>query len=465
MLNYTVNRRSIPIVNDGIKKPGDDKGKKYLKRIIISGLFSILFLYIIIYTLPKTILSTSSLLEHSVTAALIIFLVVLLFRYFSTLFFAYLYLNKYTFKHAVNYHPFISIIIPVFNEEKMIKNSISSLLGLNYENYEIIIVNDGSTDKTKDETEKFVGLHKGKFNEIKISLINKPHGGKSTALNAGIRYSQAEIVVCMDGDSMLSPNSLKYAVRHFVDPRIGAVAGNVKVFNRGKFLTDLQALEYLEGLNLVRNAQSFFKLVNIIPGPIGIFRREVILNAGFYSNDTFAEDADLTLKILSKKWKVCYEPNSISYTEAPEKLQQLLRQRYRWTRGILQSIKKQKKILLNPLISFGNTIILWTMFYEALIWPIMNITANLFFITVALAFGYTSLIFFWWAALAFLDLVIAIYCIAAEKEEFRIVAYALIYRIFFILIIDVCKTFSTIEEFLGFKMTWKKLDRIGTAKI
>jgi len=142
----------------------------------------------------------------------------------------------------------------------------------------------------------------------------------------------------------------------------------------------------------------------------------------------------------------------------------LLKQRYRWTRGILQSIRKHKKLMFDPSINFGDTFILWTMFYEALIWPTMNIAANLFFIVAALAFGFSNLIFFWWAGLAILDLVTALYCIAAEKEEYRLVGYSIIYRMFFILIIDICKAMSTIEEFLGIRMTWGKLERVGAAK-
>ena len=120
--------------------------------------------------------------------------------------------------------------------------------------------------------------------------------------------------------------------------------------------------------------------------------------------------------------------------------------------------------MFNPTINFGDTFILWTMFYEALIWPAMNIAANLFFIIAAMFFGLTSLIFFWWAGLAFLDLVTALYCVAVEKEEFRLVSYSLIYRMFFILMIDVSKLMSTIEEFLGIRMTWGKLERVGSSR-
>ena len=444
-------------------RDGNKKGK-LLRQILISGLLSLILVFIIIYTLPLTVLSYDSLIEYALVDALVIFLFVLLIRYFGILILAYLYLNQYTFKPTKEFFPFVSIIVPVYNEEKIVADSVKSLLDLNYSNYEIIIVNDGSTDKTKGVAEQLVGYQKGRYSDIKISLIDKPNGGKSKALNAGILFSKAEFVLCMDGDSQLTPDSLKLAVRHFVDPEIGAVAGNVKVLNRGKFFTDLQALEYIEGLNMARSAQSFISLVNIIPGPIGLFRKKAIEGAGYYSSDTFAEDADLTLNILASGWKIYYEPNSVSFTEAPVKLQQLMKQRYRWTRGILQSIRKHKKLLLNPTINFGDTFILWTMFYEALIWPTMNIAANLFFMIAAIVFGFTSLILFWWAGLALLDLITALYCVTVEKEEFRLVWYAIIYRMFFILVIDVCKAMSTIEEFLGIRMSWGKLERVGIAK-
>jgi biofilm PGA synthesis N-glycosyltransferase PgaC len=154
----------------------------------------------------------------------------------------------------------------------------------------------------------------------------------------------------------------------------------------------LQALEYVEGLNLPRSAQGQLQQVNIIPGPIGIFRKSALRDAGFYSSDTYAEDADITLKILASGWKINYEPNAIALTEAPETLYALLKQRYRWTRGILQAIRKHRQHIYNPTLNFTNTIVLWSMFYEALIWPAMNIFANLFFIIVALVYGMSSLI-------------------------------------------------------------------------
>lgn len=460
-IKQKIEKLQVVLDNREIKPPHRNEGSEKLRTIIITGVLSLVLILIILFTLPLTVLSWSGLFVYSSIVSLVIFLFVLMFRYFSILVLAYLYITKYTVEEKDGYYPFVSIIVPVYNEGKVLADSISSLLDLDYPNYEILIVNDGSKDNTAEVAETLVGYRQGRTSLVKVSLINKPNGGKSKALNAGIQYSEADFVLCMDGDSQLSENTLKMGLRHFIDPEVGAVAGNVKIENRKKFLTDLQALEYIEGLNLARSAQGYIRMVNIIPGPIGIFRKKALRDAGFYSSDTFAEDADMTLKILAKGWKIQYEPNCIAYTEAPVKLHQLLKQRYRWTRGILQAIRKHKKHIFNPTLNFNNTLILWTMFYEALIWPAMNIFANIFFIIVALLYGMSSLIFFWWLGIMVLDLMAAIYCIAAEKEEFRLVPYALIYRLVFIVFIDVTKAMATIEEFLGIKMDWGKLERVG----
>ncbi len=457
-----IEKLQIAIDNREVMPPKRDIAREKIRVILITGILSLLLIGVIFYTLPKTILSFNGLVVYASIVALVIFLFVLLFRYFSILVMAYLYITKYAVEETKEYYPFVSILVPVYNEGKVLNKSIDSLLELDYPNYEIIVINDGSTDDTAIVGEQRVGYQQGRNSLVKVSLINKPNGGKAKALNAGIQYSEADFVLCMDGDSQLSSNTLKMGIRHFTDPSVGAVAGNVKVENRKKILTDLQALEYIEGLNMPRSAQGFVRSVNIIPGPIGIFRKAALRDAGYYSSDTFAEDADITLKILAKHWKIAYEPNAVAITEAPEKLHDLLKQRYRWTRGILQAIRKHKKHIYNPTINFNNTLILWAMFYEALIWPTMNILSNLFFIFVALFYDMSALVFFWWFGILILDMMAAVYCVAAEKEEFRLVPYSLFYRVVFILLIDITKAMATVEEFLGIEMTWGKLERKGS---
>src|SRR5688572_22498692 len=251
------------------------------------------------------------------------------------------------------FEPPVTIIVPAYNEGAVIEGALRSLLALDYPSYEVLVVDDGST-----------------------RVVSKANNGKASALNAGISLARHPFVLCMDGDSRLSRDTLKAALRHFRDPNVGAVAGNVKVVNRRNLWTRLQALEYIEGLNMARRAQAFVRTVNIIPGPIGIFRRDVLQQLGGYEVDTYAEDADLTLKILTAGWQIKYEERAIAYTEAPEGLLDLLKQRYRWTRGILQALGKRKAWLFAPKGGAGVWISLNTMFFEAVIWPTVNVLGN-----------------------------------------------------------------------------------------
>jgi cellulose synthase/poly-beta-1,6-N-acetylglucosamine synthase-like glycosyltransferase len=225
--------------------------------------------------------------------------------------------------------------------------------------------------------------------------------------------------------------------------------------------TCLQALEYLEGLNMARRAQGFLRVVNIIPGPIGVFRRRALLGVGGYDVDTFAEDADLTLKLLTAGWHVAYEERAIAYTEAPERFIDLVKQRYRWTRGILQSLRKRRAWILSP----GRGGVIWislvAMLFEAVLWPVMNVVGNLLFTLVALSVGAASGVVYWWVLLAMLDVAAALYAVGIEGEDLRLIPYAIVYRLFFITMIDVAKLFATAEEVARVEMTWGKLERIG----
>jgi cellulose synthase/poly-beta-1,6-N-acetylglucosamine synthase-like glycosyltransferase len=332
-----------------------------------------------------------------------------------------------------------------------------SLLALDYPEFHILVVDDGSTDRTRELATSLAG----NYGRITLNVVSKSNGGKAAALNTGLALAKTPYVLCMDGDSRLHSSTLRHAMPHFADPRVAAVAGNVKVVNRINIWTRLQALEYIEGLNLARRAQGFLRIVNIIPGPLGIFRRDVLAKVGGYDNDTFAEDADLTLKLVTAGWHVVYEERAIAWTESPEIFVDLIRQRYRWTRGILQALRKRTSVLSNP----GGQLATWLsvafMFFEAVLWPAINILGGLMFTIAALSAGVTSGIFYWWMLLTMLDVAAALYTIVTEEEDLALVPFAIIYRFLFITMIDVAKVFATIEEAANVRMTWGKLARVG----
>ena len=391
---------------------------------------------------------------------LLAFLIVVILRYFALLWLGYLHAIESKVAEQAEEHldlaP-VTVLVPAYNEAAVIQPAIRSLLELDYPAYEVLVVDDGSTDETYARAAELEGF----YGHAAVRVVSKANAGKAAALNTGIALARTPFVLCMDGDSRLSRETLRSAMRHFADPRVGAVAGNVKVVNRGNLWARLQALEYIEGLNMARRAQGFLRAVNIIPGPLGVFRREALLAAGGYDTDTFAEDADLTLKLLTSGWHVVYEDRAVAYTEAPEALLDLIKQRYRWTRGILQALRKRADWVAAPKGGAIVWVSLLAMLFEAVVWPVVNVLGNLFFALAALSVGATSYVAYWWLLLTLLDLAAALHTVAMEEEELSLVPYAVLYRIFFIPFIDVAKLFATAEEVARVQMTWGKLERAG----
>ncbi len=392
-------------------------------------------------------------------AFILTFLIILIIRYVILLWLGYLHhVETDALPEDLAEAPPVSVIVPAYNEAAVIESALRSLLDLDYPAYEIIVVDDGSTDDTAARA----GALAGDYGRASIRVLRRANAGKASALNAGIAVASHDFVLCMDADSRLSRDSLRAAIRHFRDPRVGAVAGNVKVVNRGTMWTALQALEYIEGLNLARRAQGFLHVVNIVPGPIGVFRREALASVGGYDTDTFAEDADLTLKVLTAGWHITYENRAIAWTEAPERLHDLIKQRYRWTRGILQALRKRRAWLGSPRRGLAVWTSLQAMLFEAVIWPVMNVVGNLFFALTALAVGAASgVVVYWWLLLTLLDVAAALHTVGMEEEDLGLVPYAVLYRFFFITTIDVAKLFAAVEEFANVRMSWGKLERAG----
>jgi len=408
-------------------------------------------------------LALETVLLRVVLTAFLVFLIIVIFRHFSLLWLAYLQQVGETVRSRDERArpgelPPVSILVPAYNEAKVLDRALQSLLRLDYPGYEIVVVDDGSGDGTLEVARRWEGDH----GDVRVRVVTKANGGKWTALNLGIEASRHPFLLCMDADSRLEPGSLRAAMTHFRDPDVGAVAGNVKIENRDRPLTWLQALEYVEGLNLPRRAQSFLAAVNIVPGPMGVFRRSAVESVGRYEGDTFAEDADLSLKLISAGWKVVYEEEAVAWTQAPRGMLDLLQQRYRWTRGILQAVRKRKELFLTPFPDFPLWMSAFQLGFEGFVWPALNVYAHLFFALVLLFYEAGPVILFWWILMLAMDVVVALVTVSMEEEDLRLVLAALPYRLFYLLWLDVAKVFATVEELLNLEMRWDKLQRMAT---
>ncbi len=403
-------------------------------------------------------LQVRDLLVYFSAQALFCFLLVLTIRYLIMAVFAFLEHVRHMSDdlEPVDFPP-ISVIVPAFNEGPVIEACIHSIMQLQYPNFEAIIIDDGSTDDTFEKAEALSEL----YGPSRLRVFQQQNGGKASALNAGIEHAHGELVVCSDADSRLEPQALFEAVRHFSDPTVAAVAGNVKVVNRVNTITRLQALEYIEGLNLVRTAQALAKRVTVIPGPIGMFRRSVLEELGGYHTDTFAEDCDLTLRIMLAGWKIKYESRAIAWTEAPEHTQALFQQRYRWGRGILQAIIKHRHRSLSPTPDFLTFALFWVLVFESIALPVMDMAGIVLFVFAAANSALSPLIALWWAQLAVLDTVVALFCVSMEREDLRLVLYAVAYRLYFVPFVDTMRFFAWIDELFDVQMAWLRPQRLG----
>lgn len=351
----------------------------------------------------------------------------------------------------VNSFPLISLIVPAFNEEITLKNSIQSLMELDYPNYEIIVIDDGSTDGTLDIAKEF---QKSK----KVTVIHQNNLGKPNALNNGIRNSTGEIIVTVDADTNLKKDALKKISARFVkDNQIGAVAGNVKVIPENSLMNIIQGTEYTVGINLVRKAQSMLGCVMIVPGPIAALKREAVEKVGSFSNDTFAEDFDITMKILEQGYKVEYEDTAISYTDAPKNLEDFLKQRRRWYRGMLQVLDKHRNLYFS--IKHG----LFGMFGVPNLWfdtisPVIN-TALILLSLITAFMGETAMSVLGIAIYFLFQFVLGVFAVSLDPKpklrDYLGIPFLLFYNVF----LDGVRLMSFTEETINVFMSWEKPKR------
>jgi peptidoglycan-N-acetylglucosamine deacetylase len=238
------------------------------------------------------------------------------------------------------FNPRIAVLIPAYNEEKVIVRTIRSVLHSDYDNLRVIVIDDGSGDNTFEVAR---AAYAREIAAGRVKVLTKPNGGKAAALNYGLdELDEEEFYVGIDADTVIAADAITKLIPHFEDPMVGAVAGNAKVGNRVNLWTRWQALEYITSQNFERRALDLFNVVTVVPGAIGAWRTEAVKKAGGYPLNTVAEDADLTMNLLEQKYKVVYEDRALAFTEAPVDARGLMRQRFRWSFGILQAVWKHR---------------------------------------------------------------------------------------------------------------------------
>lgn len=234
---------------------------------------------------------------------------------------------------------FVSVLIPAYNEEMVIAASIRRVLASTDVEVEVIVIDDGSKDATSEV------VRTGFADEPRVRLLTLANGGKARALNRGLELARGEIIIALDADTQFEPETIARLARWFVDPAIGAIAGNAKVGNRVNLVTRWQAIEYVTAQNLERRALAQFDAIMVVPGAIGAWRKAALDDVGGYPTDTLAEDQDLTIAIQRRGWQVGYDTDAIAWTEAPESFGALVKQRFRWAFGTLQCLWKHRRMV------------------------------------------------------------------------------------------------------------------------
>jgi len=312
--------------------------------------------------------------------------------------------------------PLVSIIVPAFDEEVNAVSSVQNLLMADYPHYEIIFVDDGSKDDT------YRKVMQAFRDNARVRIFTKPNGGKASALNFGIMQSTAELLICIDADTKLLPDAVSKLVMHFGPveypngKKIGAVAGNVKVGNKVNLLTRWQSIEYISSQNFDRKAFAYVNAITVVPGAIGAFRKSAVEEAGGFTTDTLAEDCDLTIRLLRCNYLVQNEGRAIALTESPETLKMFIKQRFRWSFGVMQTFWKNRDMLFstsNP--SLGWIALPNILLFQYIIPAIIPLAD--FLMLVGLLTGNAARIGTYYLIFMLVDVAVAILAFSFEKEN------------------------------------------------
>ena len=357
-------------------------------------------------------------------------------------------------KRPPGFEPLVTVLVPAFNEGKVIARTVSSILDAGYRNVEVMVVDDGSTDDTSQVVAAIA------LREPRVKLLTKPNGGKAHAANYGLVHAAGEIVIAVDADTLVTPGSIERLVAHFTDETVTAVCGNVEVGNVRSWLTRFQAIEYVTSQNFDRRAFALLNCVSVVPGALGAWRRDKVRAVGGYSSDTLTEDADLTLTVLQAGGRIVYEPHAIGRTEAPETVSALLKQRFRWTYGTYQCLYKHRRVFFHGTlgwIGLPNMVVFQVLF--AAVSPVGDLVMILSLIRGdwgAFAAGYIVFLL--------MDVAGSLLAFVLDGKPVRWLWMLLIQRFTYRQMMYYVSLKAMIAVMRGARHGWKKLDRTGTVE-
>jgi cellulose synthase/poly-beta-1,6-N-acetylglucosamine synthase-like glycosyltransferase len=350
------------------------------------------------------------------------------------------------------FEPLVTVLVPAFNEATVIATTLRSLLNSRYNNLEILVIDDGSTDATSEVVAAMAVDHP------QIRLIKQQNGGKASAANRGLALASGEIIVAVDADTIVPAESIPSLIAHFAAPDVTAVCGNVEVGNVNGIFTAFQAIEYVTSQNFDRRAFSVLNCISVVPGALGAWRRDAMLAAGGYSDETLTEDADLTLTILRNGGRVVYEPEAHARTEAPESLGALLRQRFRWTYGTYQCLWKHSPAFFKGTLGWVG---LPNMVVFQVIFPMLSPIGDIVMVLSVFRGDWRAFLAGYVAFLA-MDICGSLLAFTLDHKPMRWLPLLLIQRFSYRQIMYYVCFKAMIAAVRGARHGWRKLDRTGS---
>jgi cellulose synthase/poly-beta-1,6-N-acetylglucosamine synthase-like glycosyltransferase/peptidoglycan/xylan/chitin deacetylase (PgdA/CDA1 family) len=350
----------------------------------------------------------------------------------------------------------VTVIVPAYNEKECIANTLESLAKSTHP-IEVIVVDDGSSDGTSEIAREAARS----FGMTNVRVIRQENAGKPAALNNGVRSASYDIVVMMDGDTVFEPDTVRHLVQPFADPEVGAVAGNAKVGNRNTIIGAWQHIEYVMGFNLDRRMYDLLRCMPTIPGAIGAFRRDAVLQVGGMSEDTLAEDTDITIAMHRAGWRVVYQEHARAWTEAPGSLKQLWSQRYRWSYGTMQALWKHRKSLTDkgPSGRFGRVGMPLVVIFQ-IVTPVFAPLIDVFTAYSMIFVDFQAALYAWLAVLG-IQLFCAAYAFRLDREKYRYLLMMPLQQLAYRQMMYLVLIHSCITALTGGRLRWQKLKRTG----